>query len=156
EAEALNLAATLPAARDSYLTVTRHLAPDRAHYHSVWLSRSSVTRILERRHLDLLASQDPQTRQLGLQLQDVRQRLARLLFASTDSSTTHAEQLRQLTDEKEKLEQQLARRLQLERRAVDVPAATPDQLAERLPEGTAFVDLIRYVDFEQDPEVKGA
>src|SRR5262249_27551859 len=82
-----------------------------------------------------------------------RQRLARALMAPVGDAQ-RAKRLQELTDDKERLEKQLARLLRLTLPPADPSQATPQQLADKLPERTAFIDLLRYTYFEQDPKVK--
>jgi len=69
EAEALNFATSLPLLLDIFLSVQRRLPEDAAAYDLVWKSRAPLTRILQRRHLDIHASQDPVAKKLALELQ---------------------------------------------------------------------------------------
>jgi CHAT domain-containing protein/Tfp pilus assembly protein PilF len=155
EAEALNHLKQFPLTRDGYLTVSRHLPPHPDHYEPLWQGKSALTRIAERRHLDTLASADDETRKLALELRSARERLARLTVVPLADPKAHAERLRQFTEEKEAAEQKLARRLK-----VVLPGKTPteptfDELIRTLREDVVFVDLFRYVSFDQDPKVPG-
>ncbi len=156
EAEALNLLAAFPLTRDDFLTVSRHLSPRAEHYQPVWQQKALLARIFERRQLDLLGSADDQTRQLALELRSARERLARLTVVPLPDPKAHAERLRKLTEEKEVAEQKLARHLKVTAPTGQRASATPDDLLRALPENATFVDLIRYVSFDQDPQVRGA
>jgi CHAT domain-containing protein len=68
----------------------------------------------------------------------------------------HAERLARLTEEKERAEQNLARRLKVTAPARKQDSVTPDDLLSALPEGAAFVDLLRYWSHDSDPRVPGA
>jgi CHAT domain-containing protein len=155
EAEALNYLASLPRARDGYLGVTRHLPADPAAYDAVWESRAALTRLLERRHRDLLASRDDEARELGRQLAEARQRLAYALLHPARDPEEQRKEVQKRTDAKEDLERRLARRLRLAPPRTDPRPLTPRRLSDSLPEGAAFVDLLRYTDVEYDPRVPG-
>jgi CHAT domain-containing protein/Tfp pilus assembly protein PilF len=144
EAEALNFVASLPLARDAYLSVTAHLPPDPAVYEGVWDSKAALTRVLEARHRDSLASADPQTRDLARRLREARRDLARAAQAPVADAGAHARRLKALTDAKEVLEQQLARRLDLAAPARGGARATPAALRDLLPDKAVFIDLVRY------------
>ncbi len=148
EATAFNYATALPLSRDVYLSVTRRLdgAPDV--YPLVWQGKAALARVLEKRHLDLVAARDPKARQLGQALRDARQRLARALLRTDPKE--HA----RLTEEKEDLERRLAAQLRLTLPG-RLESPPPEELARALPDGAAFVDLFRYTDFGQDPKVPG-
>ncbi len=155
EAEALNRLANFPLTRDVFLTLCRHLPPRPEHYLPIWRARAALTRLLERRHLDTAGSQDEETRRLALELRGARERLARLVVHPLPDPKDHAERLQRLTGEKEAQERRLAQRLQLTLPPRKADALTPEELAASLPLHTAFVDLIRYVSFDQDPKVPG-
>jgi CHAT domain-containing protein len=155
EAEALNYIASFPQSRNLFLSITRHLPPDPADYNRVWASRAALTRVLERRHRDLVASHDSDTRDLGRQLGEARQRLAYALLHPAPDPKAHLREVQERTDAKEDLERRLARQLTLAPIRNDRKQGTPGQLSERLPLGATFVDLLRYTDFEWDPKMPG-
>jgi CHAT domain-containing protein len=155
EAEALNYFASQHPTliRDVLLSVSRH-RPGSTVYDALWDSRAALTRLQQRRHRDLTASRDKDTADLADQLRRTRNSLAGLLLKPGRDPEAHRAAVQKLTDEKEDLEKRIVARLRL----VPLPpatAATPQKLAERLPDGTAFVDLYRYINYEQDPRVKG-
>jgi len=154
EAEALNFAAALPSPRDAFLSVTRHLPAQPAVYDALWQARAAATRVVERRHLDLQASRDETCQKLFAELQSTRQRLAGRLLTPAADAAEHAKQLQRLTEAKEKLEKDLVRQLRASQ-PEHASQRTPGQLSERLPEGTAFIDFIRYIDVSQDPDIPG-
>jgi CHAT domain-containing protein/tetratricopeptide (TPR) repeat protein len=155
EAEALNYLASLPLTRDIYLSATRHLPAGPSAYELLWDGRAALTRLLERRHRDLLASRDDEARRLGRQLFEARQRLAYLLLHPARDPEEHRQEVQKRTDAKEDLERRLARQLRLAPPRNDPQQVTPKRLSELLPEGAAFVDLLRYIDMERDPAVPG-
>jgi CHAT domain-containing protein len=154
EAEALNFLATQPLARDALLSASRH-RPGTATYDAVWSDGAALTRLQQRRHRDLMASRDSDARDLGRQLTDARQRLAALLLHPLPDPAEHRKEVQKRTDAKEELEKRLARQLHLDAPPTDSRDLTPRRLSELLPGGAAFIDLLRYGDFEQDPKVPG-
>jgi CHAT domain-containing protein len=155
EADALNLAATFGSTRDAFLSVTRGRADDPTVYELIWQGRSALTRLVEQRHRDLLASNDPSTRDLGEKLLSARQRLSHLLLAPTKEAAKHAEEVRKLTEAKEDLEMQLTQKLRLELPPADPIPPPPKRLAAVLPAGACFLDFYRYTHFEFAPQGKG-
>jgi CHAT domain-containing protein/Tfp pilus assembly protein PilF len=154
EAQALNYAATLVLMRDYFLSNARHLPASPTTYDRLWDGRAALTRVMERRHREALASRDRTTRALATQLRHARQRLAHLLFAPAGASREHAAEVAQLTATKEKLEKDLATRLELASVSGSRLPSNPTHLRKRLPAGTAFVDFLRYTDFHVDPRNK--
>jgi CHAT domain-containing protein/Tfp pilus assembly protein PilF len=155
EAEALNHVAALPRSRDAFLSVTRHLPADLAAYDRLWESRASLTRLLERRHHDRVASRDDQVRDLARQLAEARQRLAYVLLNPGRDPEAHRQEVLRRSEAKEELEKRLARQLKLTPPRTDRKAVTPQRLCELLPEGAAFIDVLHYTDFDWDPAVPG-
>jgi CHAT domain-containing protein len=155
EAEAINYLASLPLTRDGFLS----LPHDRLDtlpttvYGPVWRNKAALARLLERRHHDALAAADPPTRDTYRRLQDTRRRLAGLLLAPADPDHDRSALLQELTATKERLEREVATQLPA---ALGRPAdGTPADLAARLPARAAFVDLLRYTRFTQDPDKPG-
>jgi CHAT domain-containing protein len=152
EATVLNYIASQPVARDGLLSASRHL-PQAAVYDALWDSRSSLTRLQERRHRDLMASRDHDTAELAEQLRRARSDLARRLLDPLRDLEQQRATVQKLTEAKEDLEKRIAAKFQLAPQKATSPPAK--QLSQVLPKGTVFVDLYRYIDIEQDPEVKG-
>ena len=67
EATAMNYLASLPLARDGFLSATREL-PGTDAYQAVWQSKAALSRLYQRRHLAVLAAASPQWRALHLVL----------------------------------------------------------------------------------------
>jgi CHAT domain-containing protein/tRNA A-37 threonylcarbamoyl transferase component Bud32/Tfp pilus assembly protein PilF len=155
EAEAFNRLADLPPTRDGFLTLSRHLPPRAQHYQLLYQGKSALSRIFERRHLDVAASQDDEARTLSRELSSARGRLARLTVVPLPDPQAHAARLQELTEQKEEVEQKLARRLKVIAPPRTQDAVTPDDLLRALPKDTAFVDLLRYWSIDQDPKVPG-
>jgi CHAT domain-containing protein len=158
EAQALNYLASLPATRDAFLSVTAQQAgaPDSDTYRLLWQGKAALLRVLEQRQRLLRATPDTATRAKVEQLLDLRQQLARLLLAPAGSSgeQQRGQRLQELTERKEGLETELARQLpDLARQRADQRAAYT-ALSEKLPPGSAFVDLLRYRRLTKDPKWK--
>jgi CHAT domain-containing protein len=155
EAEGHNFAGKLPLTRDSLLSNSRHLAGGRTAYEALWRGRAVLTRLQERRHRDLLASADRDAAGLAEELGRARRSLARLLLAPGRDADAHRKRVEQLTLEKEDLEKRIAARLRLAAPGPATAVGTVEQLGDALPGRAAYVDLLRYVYFEQDPKAPG-
>jgi len=145
EAETLNLAASLPGSRIAFLAATAHVkgAKPAEHYLVLWQSKSALARGLQRRRrlLHAAAEADEATRRKVQTLIGVRQDVARLVLApARPGDADRAQLVQDLTDKKERLEKELAALLPASGRGT---LSYPD-LADRLPERTAFIDLYRY------------
>jgi CHAT domain-containing protein len=154
EAASLNYLATQPPARDGLLSVTRHPEAAVPVYDALWDGRAALTRLLERRHRDLMASRDKETADLADQLRLTRGDLARRLLRPDYDPDRQRAEVQRLTDAKEDLEKRIAAKLQL---AALKPVTMPrlKRLVETLPADAAFVDFYRYTGLEQDPKVRG-
>jgi len=149
EAEALNLAASLPGASNKFLAATAHAeeAKPSEQYPVLWQGKSALARSLQhrRRLLHAAADADDATRQRVQTLIGVRQDLARLVLApARPGDADRAQLVQDLTDKKERLEKELAALLP----ASDRKTLPYTELADRLPERAAFIDLYRYVDWD--------
>jgi tetratricopeptide (TPR) repeat protein len=158
EDRALNFAATRPIVRDFFLSTTIHMKGSASStYAAVWPTRSAVARVYERRHLSLLAENaSPQVRQLYSRLLELRQQRTRLLLAPLPRDTRARDhKLEQLVQDIEKTEEQLLPLLPAEERSQRLARSTPVQLQKALPAKTAFVDILHYLQMDQDPLVRG-
>jgi CHAT domain-containing protein/Tfp pilus assembly protein PilF len=165
EAQALTFAASLPLTRDGLLSATRHLpGTDADAYAAVWRSKAAVTRCLERRQRSLaqaLGSQEmsssrrKEIEQMWLKLRNTRRVLARLLLSPPADADDHRRRARRLTQDKEHVEGQLARLLPAFARRQALARQGHAALVEKLPPATVFIDLVRYVFYEQDPQHPG-
>jgi CHAT domain-containing protein len=151
EAEAMNFLDTLPMTLDASLSVTRHLNPRPDHYEPLWHGRAPLFRLLQRRRLDLAAAHKHDTEALAARLTHARLQLSRALLSPRGAS---ADELARLTAAKETLEKDLAARLGLHS-PLGQATTGPTALAEVLPPGGVFVDLLRYTDFESDSDKPG-
>jgi CHAT domain-containing protein len=155
EAQALNYLAQLPLTRDAYLSLTRELPEtSAASYATLWESRAALARWLAQRRLAALAA-DEQTRALARDLLARRRELAALLLRPSGLDPKAAERVRQLTQDKEKLEQELARRLPAFEQLLRASRRSPNELRRALRAGAVLIDLLHYVRFEQDPARPG-
>lgn len=157
EAEALDFSG-----RQGWSALPRFLsfARQRAHriddYGFVWSGRSVVTRIAERRHQDVLAAVDERPRNISAETRKVRRRLADLLLrAEIKGVDAHRREVEELTRKKEALEKELALALRLPLPSGKTYEITPARLQSALSDGTAFIDVIHYLNFDQDPKVPG-
>jgi tetratricopeptide (TPR) repeat protein len=153
EAEALNLAASLPGARNLFLAATVHeeSANPAEQYPVLWQSKSALARSLQRRRRLLRAASDADeaTRRKVQTLIGVRQELARLVLApARPGDADRAQLVQDLTDKKERLEKELAALLPASDRGI----LSYTDLADRLPERAVFIDLSRYRDL--DPKTR--
>jgi len=155
EAQLHQFSLTVPLTRDCFLSVTRRQTVSLDVYANLWHLRGSTVQLLQRRHMDTLASADPQVRRLQLELVDARQQLAHHLLLPVSDIEKHRARTKELTTVKEDLEKKLVVRLDLNPKRSQPLETTPEQLAKALPSDTAFVDLLQYTDFEQNLKVPG-
>jgi CHAT domain-containing protein len=158
EVQALNFVATLPRNRDAYLSITRRLpdAPAASAYALVWQSKAALTRVYQQRQLALLADANQEARSrwqtlLGLR----RQRELLLLAPAPADSTARDQEIRGLSARIEQLDRDIRTLLPDAARAQRLADSSPADLQKRLPDRTALIDLLRYIDFEQDPRRPG-
>ncbi len=150
EAEALNLTAALPAhpqRASSRQPATWRAADPGRPLSRVVARKSALARGLQRRRrlLRAAAEADPATRREVEALVAVRQDLARLILApARPGDDDRAQLLKDLSDQKERLEKKLAALLPASDR--ETPPYT--DLANRLPDHAVFVDLYWYKDWD--------
>ncbi len=156
EATALNYAASKPLTRDAYLSTTIHL-PKVDVYPAVWQTKAALARIAERRHLAVLAASSKEARGLWDAVLSLKRERERLLLAPADAAKAKASDQR--LDEIEEVirtkEADLLPLLPALKRSDEIAKATPADLRKALPSDVAFIDLLRYTRFVQDPKVKG-
>jgi CHAT domain-containing protein/tetratricopeptide (TPR) repeat protein len=159
EAQALNFAATFPLTRDAYLSATRRLPGHSAAeaYALVWQSKAALTRVYQRRHLALrAAAASDEVRSRWRDLLELRRRRAALLLAPAPADPAARDRLlNDLGRQAERLERELLPLLPAAERAERLARSSPDDLRKALPARAALVDLLRYIDFEQDPRKPG-
>jgi tetratricopeptide (TPR) repeat protein/CHAT domain-containing protein len=156
ETEGLLFFASMPFPRDAYLSAThgKGVSAQEA-YGAVWASRAALARWVQARRQALLLAREPALRELEREWAATRQALACLLLAPAGSRPDQAEQVRTVAARKEKLEKELAERLPAFRALRERTPAAPGDLVRRLPEGAVFIDLLRYIRFEQDADRPG-
>jgi CHAT domain-containing protein len=156
EATALNYVSSLPRSRDGYLSATHHL-PGVDSYPAVWQSKAALSRIYERRHLAVLAAASPQARSLWRSLLSLRRERETLLLTPVNPNRAKArdKRLETIDEDIRTKEADLRPLLPGLKRSNQLGRATPTDLRKALPTGRVFVDLLRYVHIEQDPEVPG-
>jgi tetratricopeptide (TPR) repeat protein len=157
EAEALNFLASLPGTENGYLSVAAEVkgASAAEQYALLWQGKASITGILARRQQLLRGITDDPTRARAEELLDVRRQLARLLMASADAPIKDREKrLGELTELKERLERDLARRLPDWQRRDTLARAPYTDLVQHLPPHAAFIDLLHYYHWSRDPKAK--
>jgi CHAT domain-containing protein len=156
EATALNYLSSLPRTRDAYLSVTRHL-PNADSYLAVWQSKAALSRIYEQRHLAVLAAGSPQARSLWQSLLSLGRERETLLLtpANPDRVKARDKRLEAIDEDIRAKQADLRPLLPALNRSDELLRATPADLQKALPMGTAFVDVLRYVHFEQNPKVRG-
>jgi CHAT domain-containing protein/Tfp pilus assembly protein PilF len=156
EATALNYLSSLPLSRDAYLSATQRLSRVDA-YKAVWQSKAALSRIYERRHLAVLAAASPKARVLWNSILSLRRERETLLLAPTDPSRAKArdKKLVVIDEDIRTKEADLLPLLSVLKRSNQMERATATDLRKALPGRTAFVDLLRYIDFEQDAKVPG-
>jgi tetratricopeptide (TPR) repeat protein len=146
EAALLNLLHSQPDADQALLFASRHVPGEEERvYQLLWQTKATLTRLLEQRHLHLVTqAESGNLAPRWQELLETRRRLARLLLAPPHDPKSHQEQLRQLTDAKEKLERELAERLPVLNRQLFLSKAQPRDLSAALPPGSVFIDLLHY------------
>jgi CHAT domain-containing protein len=156
EATALNYLSSLPLTRDCYLSVTRHL-PRTDSYPAVWQSKAAMSRIYERRHLAVLAASSSQARSLWQSLLSLRRERETLLLApaNPDRAKERDKRLEAIDEDIRAKQADLRPLLPALKRSDELLRATPAHLQKALPVGTAFLDVLRYVHFQQNPKGRG-
>jgi tetratricopeptide (TPR) repeat protein len=163
DAEALALGRQRQLSYHGYLSASRDLpAVEQARaYDGAWRAKGAVTRLLaERRAVRRLrlgtkgpAATDglppgEAARLSGMwdDLRDTDARLAHLLLDDREQPAVRDEAMKALEARHAELQRELARRLPAFRRQDEGGRRGPEELAGRLPPGSAFVDIIRYED----------
>jgi CHAT domain-containing protein len=103
-------------------------------------------RVARRGGLDRLLLDHPRLKEPLLRLRDLRAQLARLALL-TPQPERHASWLKQvqrLSEERDRLEADLARRSSQLRRDKERQHLSPQQLSRALPQDVAFIDLLEY------------
>jgi tetratricopeptide (TPR) repeat protein/CHAT domain-containing protein len=160
EAEAMNYLAELPLARDALISVSLRVpGSDGETYRRIWNGKSALTQILHDRHAAMLvrAGKNPVLGQIVTDWRDARSRLARLILSTADGRD-HPERvalIQALSGDKERLERKLAAAVPEFARKQALEQSRHEDLLKVLHEGKAVLDLLRFIRFERDPDVKG-
>jgi CHAT domain-containing protein/Tfp pilus assembly protein PilF len=156
EADALAFVRSLPSTRDVLLSISAHLpGTELGAYGYVWPTKAALTQVLQRRHTARRAAGVPTAQQHWRELLDTRAELSRLLLAAGPGPAGRDRRLRELADRKERLERDLAADLPELPRQQELDRLGPADLAQHLPAGAAFIDLVHYTRFDQDPQKPG-
>lgn len=156
EADALAYARSLPPTLDDLLAIaTRGSGVDAVAYDQVWPGKAAITRVLERRHTARRAAADAGTQRRWGELLAARAEQSRLLLAPGGDPAARDRRLRELADTQQRLERELAAALPELPRREELDRLGPADLATRLTAGSAFIDLLGYARFEQDPQKPG-
>lgn len=150
EAEALAFVQAQPPTRDGYLSLTLQL-PDTAAgaYDAVWGTKSAITRVLAQRHAASRVVGTVQAAQLD-ELKGLRRRIDQLLQNRRLPPAERDELLAAASENRDKLERDLAKALPMRQRAEELDARGPDALAKLLPDHVVLIDFVRYARFEFD------
>jgi CHAT domain-containing protein len=146
EAEALAYARPRRQSLYGYLAVTRDGGvADGDVYARVWAAKNPVTRQVEERRAATRSAmaKSPKVAELREQLIDARSRVAR--FSAADvSPSDRAAKLAETVNECNRIVNRLEEELPDYRSRVALAHATPRELAEALPPGAAFIDIVAY------------
>ena len=146
EAEALDELQTLLRIRGRFLSLISKLPQEQAtrFYAPLWESKALVTRVVQQRHqaTRVLASKDAKVRKTWQELQNVRQQIEWLQHDAGKEG--RAEELRDGTTRKEKLERELAALMPEYQRLKELSDLRPADLANRLPVDAVFLDFTQY------------
>ncbi len=156
EAEALNfIAKDLGLIPHMLLSAWRHTTKtaDELYAH-VWARRGLIQDLMASRQRVLLDHPDPDVRDRYKHYLSVRRRLARITMARAEAGSEQATrrqlELRRLVEERERLEREHGRELAEVHRGARRTRRSHQELAEELPEGTAFIDFVYYMDMQRN------
>lgn len=155
ESEALAFANAHPLRRDFLLSLATHM-PDSESvaYAAAWESKGIITRVLEQRHAAARVVGTQNGAKLDL-LKGLRRRIDQLLQDRRLPSAERDELLVKTMEERDKIERDLAANLPMLRRAKEVDAIGPVGLANVLPIGAVFIDIVRYRHIAYDRKEPG-
>jgi tetratricopeptide (TPR) repeat protein/CHAT domain-containing protein len=160
EAEAMSYLAQLALTRDGLISVSlRQPGRDDQTYRRIWNGKAALTRILYNRQAATLvrSGPNPAVRDTIEAWRDARSQLARLILATADGRD-HSERvamIQELGSKKERLERELAAAVPEFGRNRVLQQSVHSDLLKAMPEGTAVIDFLRFIRFEQDPQAKG-
>jgi CHAT domain-containing protein/tetratricopeptide (TPR) repeat protein len=151
EAEALDLASKSLMMPKIFLSASRHTkTPAGEAYRLVWATRGVVLQAIARRQESLRSLVSPALREQYDSYLQVRRELARALLTPTDADPGHLvarkDRLNTLSNEKERLERDLATRIPDFGRQLQAGRRPYTELIARLPQHAAFIDFVSYFD----------
>jgi CHAT domain-containing protein len=120
----------------------------------VWASKAAVTRVLERRHATARLAGNESAAKVE-QLRDLRREIERLIQNSAVTPEERDKKLAALTDQRDRLERELAAALPVLTQWKERDALGANDLSKALPVASFFIDFVAYVRLEQDAKVKG-
>jgi CHAT domain-containing protein len=147
ERQQLVMVATSRGYLDTYLSLATEVqAPAEEVYAVVLAWKGAVSARQQQLHLQRQRDQRPEVRKLYAQLQQSTARMAQLSHSSPDSEQSGRleRDLKQVSDEIEGLQRDLARLNEPFRQRLRQQRMKPADLRKALPEGTALVDLLEY------------
>jgi len=152
EAQALEYIGALPASSSSYLSVAVQYPETAAATYSVaWTEKSAVMKLLARRHLAASVQRgksDDLSRGYE-RLGDIRREIARLLNQPGDDLAERDKKLAQLSDQRDRLERDLARQLPELSRELELAKWASADLLAVLPVDAVLIDFVRYSHWEE-------
>jgi CHAT domain-containing protein len=150
EAETLAYVKAQPLMRDLFLSLTTHL-PDSevSAYEAVWASKSAITRVLEQRHAAARVAGTAFAAKLD-DLKGLRRRIDQLLQDRRLPPAERDKLLTTLTDDRDRLERELATAIPLLQRAKELDALGPDALLPLMRDHEALIDFVLYTRFDFD------
>ncbi|HEX5270062.1 MAG TPA: CHAT domain-containing protein [Gemmataceae bacterium] len=154
EAQALAYRRAQHDEEDRYLSVAAEVPPSAALYPPLWHLRGGVLPLLQARHRAVLArlATSADDRKTYADLVAVRGKISRLQADSPADEKRQNERdraLAALDEEQDRLERKLAKDLPAFRRLQGLAEKGPAELSRALPDGGAFVDLIRYTHWQK-------
>jgi CHAT domain-containing protein len=155
ESEALTLVREVRYLEDHYLSVALTVpGSDDAAYRNIWRSKAALMRVLERRHTAARIA-DKESEAKLVQLRDVRRQIERLIQNSALTAEERDKQLAALSDQRDRLERELATAVPVLSQWKERDALGADELSKALPVASTFIDFVAYIRLEQDPKIKG-
>ena len=151
EAEALDLASKSLFMPSLLLSASRQTKiPASEAYRHVWATRGTVLQAIARRQESLRSLVSPALQKQYESYLRVRRELARALLTPSDADpgqlVARKDRLNAISNEKERLERELATRIPEFSRQLQAERRPHTELIARLPHGAAFIDFVSYFD----------
>jgi CHAT domain-containing protein len=155
EAEALDIASKGLMMPEIFLSASRRTkTPAGDAYRLVWATRGMVLQAIARRQESLRSLVSPALREEYELYLRGRRELARFLLAPAEADpvrlTVRKDSLIALSNEKERLERDLARQIPEFSRQLQAQCRPYTELAARLPQDAVFIDFTHYFDKKRD------